>query len=81
MEEHLMSAASDSPPPPLPWRFFIVAIVVAIAVSAIIAYLGLTGHIGAGVTGEKSPGGGLVFLPLVAVPLLAKVRTKGMDRR
>jgi hypothetical protein len=81
MEEHPMSAAPISPRPPLPWRFFIVAIGVAIAVAAIIAYLGLTGHIGAGVTGEKSPGGGLVFLPFVAVPLLARVRTKRMSRR
>lgn len=75
-----MSAPPGAPPPPLPWRFFIVAIVVAIAVSAIIAYLGLTGHIGAGVTGEKSPGGGLVFLPLVGLSLLASLRFKGTGR-
>ena len=81
MEGLSMSASPASPAPPLPWRFFFVAIAVAIAVGAIIIYLGLTGHIGAGVTGEKSPGGGLVSLPFVAVSLLGMVRTRGVPKR
>ncbi len=67
-----MGAPPAAPAPPLPWRFFIVAIVVAIAVAAIIAYLGLTGHIGAGVTGEKPPSGGIVFLPLLGLAISAR---------
>lgn len=76
-----MGVAPAAPTPPLPWRFFIVAIVVAIAVSALIAYLGLTGHIGAGITGEKPPGGGAVFLPFLGLSVVLRTRHGTEERR
>jgi hypothetical protein len=76
MVGRMMGATPAPPAPPLPWRFFLVAISVAIAISAIIAYLGLTGHLGAGITGEKSPGGGIVFLPMWGLTLLASIRSR-----
>jgi hypothetical protein len=81
MKERTMGAPPVEAAPPLPWRFFIVAIVVAIAVSAAIAYLGLAGYLGAGITGERSPSGGLVFLPLIGLTLLASVRIRPRRRR
>ncbi|MFZ0830466.1 MAG: hypothetical protein WCB18_08165 [Thermoplasmata archaeon] len=62
-----MVASPEPSPPPLPWLFFIVAIVAAVVVGVIIAYLGLTGHLGAGIPGSKSPGGGIVFAPILGL--------------
>lgn len=67
MEEFVMADPPDSSAPPLPWLFFIVAIIVAVAVGTIIAYLGVTGHLGAGVPGSKGPAGGLTFIPLLGL--------------
>jgi hypothetical protein len=58
-----MSGSSDPGPAPLPWLFIVLAIVVAIAVSAVVAYLGITGHLGGGIPGSNSPGNGLRSLP------------------
>jgi len=60
-------ATPAEPAPPLPWVFFIVAIVAAVVVGFIIAYLGLTGHLGAGVPGSKSPGGGIIAVPILGL--------------
>jgi hypothetical protein len=69
MSERKMPSPADASPEPLPWLFFIVAISAAVAVGAILGYLGLTGHLGAGIPGSKSPGGGLTSLPFVGVAL------------
>lgn len=58
-----MPTTGEPSPPPLPWLFFLVAIAAAVAVGATIAYLGLTGHLGAGIPGSKAPAGGLTLLP------------------
>jgi hypothetical protein len=62
-----MSAVSTTPAEPLPWLFFLVAIVVAVAVGAAIGYLGLTGHLGAGIPGSKPPSSGLAIVPGLSV--------------
>jgi hypothetical protein len=62
-----MATVSEPAPPPLPWLFFLVAIVAAVAVGAVIAYLGLTGQLGAGIPGSKSPGGGVIGAPMVGL--------------
>ena len=49
--------------PPRPWAFLVVVIVVAIAVSALIGYLGVTGQIGAGIPGTHPGGHSLTTLP------------------
>lgn len=74
-----MGSPSVPAPQPLPWLFFIVAIAVAVVVAAFIAYLGVTGHLGAGVTGSKSPGSGITSWPLVG--LILSVSTSGMGWR
>ncbi len=70
-----MAASPEPASPPLPWLFFLVTIVVAAVVGIIIAYLGLTGHLGAGIPGSKSPDGGLVALPILG--WVARWRTPG----
>lgn len=70
-----MAAAPAPASPPLPWLFFLVTIVVAAGVGIIIAYLGLTGHLGAGIPGSRSPDGGLTIAPLVG--LVARWRNRG----
>jgi hypothetical protein len=65
MARRPMGSAPVDPVRPAPWLFFLVTIIVAIAVAAILAYLGLTGHLGSGIVGEKSPGSGITTLPLV----------------
>lgn len=64
MADRPMGTSAPREPPPLPWLFFIVAIVAAVAVGALIAYLGVTGHLGAGIPGSSSPKGGILFAPL-----------------
>ncbi|MCI4353148.1 MAG: hypothetical protein L3K14_07165 [Thermoplasmata archaeon] len=59
-----MGPPAHSEPPPLPWLFFLVAIITAVAVGALIAYLGVTGHLGAGIPGSSPPKGGLLFSPI-----------------
>lgn len=53
--------------PPLPWLFFIVAIVAAAATGAAIVYLGMTGHLGGGIPGSRSSGSGLLTFPGVVL--------------
>jgi hypothetical protein len=65
--EPIMAASPDAAAPRLPWLFFIVAIIVAVAIGAVIAYLGLTGHIGAGIPGSKGPSGGAAFAPILGI--------------
>jgi len=72
-----MGAPAEAAPPPLPWLFFAIAIAVAVAVAALIAYLGVTGHLGAGIPGSKSPTGGMIFLPLVGLVLTFSARAAG----
>lgn len=56
-----MGVPRSSEAAPLPWLFFLVAITAAVAVGALIAYLGVTGHLGAGIPGSSSPKGGLLL--------------------
>lgn len=73
-----MPEAAPEATPPVPWLFFLIAILVAVAVGAIIAYLGLTGRIGAGIPGSRSPSGGLVFALLGA---FGELRSRRSVRR
>lgn len=72
-----MSSSPAGAEPPLPWLFFLVAIVAAIAVGALLGYLGLTGHLGAGIPGSKAPAGGLTYIPLALATWNRKRRTGG----
>jgi hypothetical protein len=72
-----MSAPGATAEAPLPWLFFLVAIVIAVAVGILIAYLGLTGHLGAGIPGSKSPSGGAVFTPLLGGAISIHNRIRG----
>ena len=57
---------SDAPPD-RPWGFLIVVVVVAIAVSVVVGYLGITGQLGWGIPGTHSPSQSLAPLwPLLA---------------
>lgn len=71
-------AQTDSPP--LPWLFFLVAIVAAVAVGALIAYLGVTGHLGAGIPGSSSPKGGGLLAPFGGFVLQARARVSWRNR-
>jgi phosphotransferase system glucose/maltose/N-acetylglucosamine-specific IIC component len=72
-----MAGTSEPAPPPLPWLFFVVAIVMAIAAGAILAYLGLTGHLGGGIPGSSSPGNGLGSLPVVGIIVSFRYQISG----
>jgi len=63
-------------PQPLPWLFFIVAIVAAVLIGSVIAYLGLTGHLGAVIPGAKAPSGGITVLPILGLALTASARAR-----
>jgi hypothetical protein len=54
-----------------PWRFIIVAVVVAAVVAVAVYYFGSRGYIGSGIPGQKSsnPDVELPILPLLPVPL------------
>jgi hypothetical protein len=69
MNGSTMASAAEAAPQPLPWLFFIAAILAAIAIGAILGYLGLTGHLGAGIPGSKPPGGGVTSIPFVGVAM------------
>jgi len=60
-----MGTPPPATPPPLPWLFFLVAIVMAVGIAAAIAYLGVTGHLGAVIPGTGPSGGGIVLPPLL----------------
>jgi hypothetical protein len=62
-----MGTPAATEQPPVPWRFIIVSIVGAVIIAAIIGYLGLSGYLGWGIVGAKSPSGGIVLLPLVGL--------------
>ncbi len=47
------SPANPTPKPP--WKFLLVALIIAVAIGATIGWLGITGRIGAGITGEQGP--------------------------
>ncbi|MGC2289693.1 MAG: hypothetical protein WA688_07555 [Thermoplasmata archaeon] len=79
MKGPTMGAPPDAAPPPLPWLFFIVAIVGAVAVGAVLGYLGLTGHLGGGIPGSKSPSGGINSLPIVGVALTLTFHALGKN--
>jgi hypothetical protein len=72
-----MATLPGTASPSVPWTFVVVTIVVAVAVAAVIAYLGLTGHIGAGIAGQKSPGGGVTLVPFVGLFLGATAWSAG----
>jgi hypothetical protein len=67
MDPSIMGASAATPAPPQPWLFIVVLIVLAIAISSVIAYLGLTGQLGAGIVGAKSPSGGISLVPPVGL--------------
>jgi hypothetical protein len=77
MKRHPMATSPGPAPPAVPWNFVIVTIVVAVAVAAVLAYLGLTGHLGAGIPGAKSPGGGITVVPFVGLAIAASVGITG----
>lgn len=72
-----MGTPPEAPSPALPWLFFIVTIILSAAVGVVIAYLGLTGHLGAGIPGSKSPAGGLTFAPILGLALAVSTRIAG----
>lgn len=65
--------------PPVPWLFFLVAIAVAVFVGGMIAYLGVTGHLGAGIPGSKSPSGGIVLAIIGGLVDRRVVRSRWRD--
>ncbi len=68
-------------PPPLPWLFFIVAILAAVVIGSVIAYLGLPGHLGAGIPGANAPGGGISVLPVLGLALAASASARRRSLR
>jgi hypothetical protein len=77
MDRHTMATSPGAASPPVPWTFVVVTIAVAVAVAAVLAYLGLTGHLGTGIPGEKSPSGGVTLVPFIGLMLGAMVRITG----
>jgi hypothetical protein len=75
-----MGTPPTAPPEPQPWLFFIILIIAAIAISSVIAYLGLTGQIGAGIAGSKSPSGVIAFAPLIGLVLSLPARREWRGR-
>jgi hypothetical protein len=81
MERQTMATPHGAASPPVPWTFVVVTIVVAVAVAAVLAYLGLTGHLGTGIPGEKSPSGGITFVPFIGLVTGAMAWAKGWPTR
>lgn len=48
--------------PPRPWKFLIVVVVVAVLVSVVVGYLGITGQLGWGIPGTQGPSHSLSHL-------------------
>jgi len=56
-----MPDSPAAPRAPTPWTFLIVLVIVSILVSALIAYLGITGRLGGPIPGTRYGPGGLVL--------------------
>jgi hypothetical protein len=67
MRPQMMGAPAATEQQHVPWGFIVVSIVAAVVIAAVIGYLGLSGYLGWGIVGARSPGGGVVFVPILGL--------------
>jgi hypothetical protein len=67
----MVDSTTGIPDPAVPWRFVLVAVVVAALVAVAVYYFGSRGYIGGGIPGQKSanPDVQLPVIPLIPFPL------------